>query len=553
MMEQTSEPFYHVLDTACSTAFSASLDRLSDGNGADCSFYGSEHEATTLSPQSPQLGRSVPMLSSPEDGKEIILGGKIAGNVKTEDIAEQGDKPNNKHSSQSSVYYAQIIYEEYEKMKKDTPTENNGTCRRVPLMINPVPSSKSKKHSSSNTSGGSNTSVHTSGSNSSLRVFKRASSGQGGTGHYSDTMESGSGGGIHSSPPNSGGSSADQYEIQSGLNLPPQAIKTLPAPHHRPSKSHTTTFGGHHSIGGFHQHQHSSQFHPDFGTLSSRPVLPPPPPPPVPPISHIPSASVVVENTSHVSSFPHHPRTQSFTLKDRPLPQRPDTSTMQALGFHGNQTAYIPRSVTPEPSRRRTKKPPQAQSAYNVDNNAARHFKTLPNNRKVNRDNCMNINWNPDSNFSTPARGKRKHSVPNEKILQLENDKNVDDVFEDEVNPGNNANRVSRQQPQTPSKLSSTFSTIKRLLKRDKTPSRGDAISRHNKSASQSPAMHRGEMTLSVFRNSNNNFESDDLGSSIDELAYDIQSLPLVSIPFVFVFLAIEDRNLYLCYFSQVN
>ena len=531
MMEQTAEPFYHVLDTNCSAAFSASLDRLSpssNGNAADCSFYGSEHESIALSPQSPQLGRSVPILSSPEEN-ELILQRK-ASNGPNEEANEQGEKSNNKHSSQSSVYYAQIIYEEYEKMKRDKPDEN-GTCRRVPLMINPVPSSKSKKHSSSNTSGGSNTSVHTSGSNSSLRVFKRAGSGLTGTGNYSDTMENGSGGGMsHNSPPNSGGSSADQYDIQ-GLSLPPQVIKTLPAVHHRPSKSHTTTFG-HHSIAGFHQHQHSTQFHPEFATLSSRPVLPPPPPPPVPPISHIPSASVIVDPTQSIatSTFVSHPRTQSFTLRDRPLPQRPDSATISPAALSNrNQTSHIPRSVTPEPSRRRPKKPPQVNHSVNdIDSSsAARQFKTLPNNRKVVRENCMNINWNPGSNVSTPARSKRKHSVPNEKMMLSSYETDITNDF-DESNVDNAINRLS-QQPQTPSKFSSTFSTLKRLLKRDKTPSRSDANSRHNKSAGQSPAMQRGNMTLSVFRDSGSKFETDVFGSQEDELAYDVQSLPLVS------------------------
>ena len=67
--------------------------------------------------------------------------------------------------------------------------------------------------------------------------------------------------------------------------------------------------------------------------------------------------------------------------------------------------------------------------------------------------------------------------------------------------------------PQT-SKISATFSTLKRLLKRDKTPSRTDPEANSDPSKA---------MTLSVYRHSDYNQDE-------EELAYDVQQLSIVSL-----------------------
>ena len=251
MVEQI-EPFYHVLDIG--SPLSTSLGHLSHNSAAntqDGSIYGgSDHEAN-ISPQSPKLRSSDPILSSPsEDGSPTEKEGWVAASeVRKDDRNNNSNDSSNQNSSQTSVYYAQIIYDEYEKMKRDTPAEN-GSCRRVPLMINPLPSSRAKKQSNSTSSNGPTTptnhshggqqGVQISGSNTSLKVFRRPVNG----GFESEvTAVSFDVASSYHSPPHSGGSSADQTDFSQQQQIP-SAIKTLPVNYHRHSKSHIASFAG---------------------------------------------------------------------------------------------------------------------------------------------------------------------------------------------------------------------------------------------------------------------------------------------------------------------
>ena len=263
MVEQT-EPFYHVLEIG--SPLSASLDQLSLNSAAnvqETSVYGgSDHEASLS--QSPKMRSSDPILSSPsETGSPTDKNGWTTEGKKKDDKNNNSNETSNHSSSQTSVYYAQIIYDEYEKMKRDSPAEN-GSCRRVPLMINPLPSSRAKKQTSSVSSNGPTTptnsgtyggqNLQNSGSNTSLKVFRRcpvsggSSSGGGGTTAFESDVNNSVCFDVatsYHSPPHSGGSSAEQaVDFSQQQQQIPSAIKTLPVNYHRHSKSHIATFAG---------------------------------------------------------------------------------------------------------------------------------------------------------------------------------------------------------------------------------------------------------------------------------------------------------------------
>ena len=262
MVEQT-EPFYHVLEIG--SPLSASLDQLSLNSAAnvqETSVYGgSDHEASLS--QSPKMRSSDPILSSPsETGSPTDKNGWTTEGKKKDDKNNNSNETSNHSSSQTSVYYAQIIYDEYEKMKRDSPAEN-GSCRRVPLMINPLPSSRAKKQTSSVSSNGPTTptnssyggqNLQNSGSNTSLKVFRRcpvsggSSSGGGGTTAFESDVNNSVCFDVatsYHSPPHSGGSSAEQaVDFSQQHQQIPSAIKTLPVNYHRHSKSHIETFAG---------------------------------------------------------------------------------------------------------------------------------------------------------------------------------------------------------------------------------------------------------------------------------------------------------------------
>ena len=100
----------------------------------------------------------------------------------------------------------------------------------------------------------------------------------------------------------------------------------------------------------------------EFGTLSSRPVLPPPPPPPVPPFSHVPSTSMITDPPNYVVDAHTHARANSFTLRERPLPQRPDVPVPTPSTLASLNKTQSSRSATPEPSRRA---PSRLENKYN--------------------------------------------------------------------------------------------------------------------------------------------------------------------------------------------
>ena len=232
----------------------------------------------------------------------------------------------------------------------------------------------------------------------------------------------------------------------------------------------------------------------EFATLSSRPVLPPPPPPPVPPFSHVPSTSMFTEPSppSYMVDTSHN-RANSFTLRERPLPQRPDAPVPTNLG--NLKKTQSSRSATPEPSRRAP-----SRSRTREPQSSSRQYKTLPHPKRGSKHSVdMNndgINQFAPYQFSNTETSNRRSRLSQSKMVDGSNEEKA----------------ASTAQPQ-PSKISATFSTLKRLLKRDKTPSRSDP------DASSDP--NKTSMTLSVFRHSD--YQADD-----EELAYDVQQLSIV-------------------------